>query len=160
MRPQTMTVLALLCLAGSSARADAPRCAGVRATPTSSDVPAPSRGPIPSEVLALPTRAAAQVPPWSARDASQPTGIALLSAGQWILARDGRWLWLAHDRGPERATPSFVGDYRYTYYPAIGWRRVVTSNRLDPALFAHSPFEEFGALGGTPALGFESARTP
>jgi hypothetical protein len=152
MRLQTMTVLAVVCLAGSSARADAPMLASARATSTSPTVSAPSRAPMPAEILALPsTRPASRLALWSARETSQPTGIALLTSGQWIPVRDGRLLWIAHDQDSERAAQSVA--YQYTYYPTIGWRRVVASGGLDQALLVRTPFGEFGALGGTPALG-------
>jgi hypothetical protein len=96
MGPQTMTVLALMCLGGSSPA-----------------VSAPWRAPTPAEVLAVPSLpAASQVAPWSARQGSQPTGIALLASGQWMPVRDGRWLWIAYDQDSERTAPSFLAAYQ------------------------------------------------
>jgi hypothetical protein len=140
MRPQTMTVLALMCLAGSSPA-----------------VSAAWRAPMPSEIPAAQSLpAATQAAVWFAGETALPTGVALLASGQWMPVRDGRWLWIAYDQGSERAAPSFVVAYEYTYYLGIGWRRVVAGAGPDPALFVHTPV----VFGGTPALGFGSMGEP
>jgi hypothetical protein len=91
MRPQTMTVLALMCLAGSSPA-----------------VSAAWRAPMPSEIPAAQSLpAATQAAVWFAGETALPTGVALLASGQWMPVRDGRWLWIAYDQGSERAAPSF-----------------------------------------------------
>jgi hypothetical protein len=104
--------------------------------------PAPQQPPPPPATQIPPPPHTQPIEPAPADWNAQAAPVASVPNGQWVSTAQYGWLWIPYEAAYTQVVPDAALAYEFVYYPAFGWRWVVS-----PWVLGLGVAPRWGALG-------------